>query len=84
MFIPPPHPHREIPSNASRGRSTISQVATHPNESIGDDLSIMLNGADDGKNYTMLEPDNEKVNPTWRSNVIRVYFQNVNGLRAMA
>ena len=81
-FCPPPHPHREIPSNVSREQSKITQAALQPNEAIGDDLSSLINGVDDGKNYTLVDSGNELTNPTWRSQVIRVYFQNVNGLRA--
>jgi hypothetical protein len=49
---------------------------------IGTSLQDLLNGRDDGKRFNRIDQES-KNNPTelWRSEVIRIYFQSMNGFR---
>ena len=81
-FHPPIHLPPPVPLNTCRDRSVIHPQALKPNEDIGDSLQVLLNGADDGKNYTRVDvPQDAHPTEVWRAHVIRLYFQNVNGLR---
>ena len=74
----PTHTQRDIPPNANRQKSVILPVAQRPNDPIGDSLIDILDGEDDGKQFI---PSGRQTGEIWKSQVIRVYFQNVNGLR---
>ena len=81
-FNPPRHTTREIAPNTSRTRSAITSQAQHPNDPVGDDLAAILDGMDDGKEYKIIDGSQDnRIAPTWRCQIIRFYFQNVNGLR---
>ena len=73
--------HLHTPHNAYRERASIQPVAKKPNEPIGDSLVDLLNGADKGKEFSPRPGDKPSGSHTWKSQVIRFYFQNVNGLR---
>jgi exonuclease III len=81
-FSPPSHVSREIVPNLARTPAATIPKALRQNLDIGASLQALLNGSDDGKNYSPVSQGNpDNPNEIWRSQVIRIYFQNVNGLR---
>ena len=80
-FSPPAHPPRLISPNQHRSPAALTSQVLRPNVDIGASLQDLLNGTDDGKNYTLIGHDSSNSSELWRSHVIRIYFQNVNGLR---
>ena len=81
-FHPPAHTQRTTPINSHRTPYVIHSQALKPNMDIGDSLQSLLNGADDGKHYQCISPNQQDDHgQVWRSQIIRIYFQNINGLR---
>ena len=81
-FSPPLHPSRTILPNAYREAAVISSQALRPNLPIGDCLQSLLDIQSESKNYTLIENGQPfHSNQLWRSQTLRFYFQNVNGLR---
>lgn len=81
-FSPPLHPPRPILPNIHQSQSVIHPQALSPNVDIGDSLQDLLDESDDGKQFSLIDPgSNTSPQEIWRSQVIRIYFQNINGLR---
>jgi exonuclease III len=79
---PPPHVPRSLPPNLHRTPANLESLATR-NLDVGSSLQELLDGHDDGKLFTKINStsDHQDHSNKWKSQVIRIYFQNVNGLR---
>ena len=80
-FSHPRHPPRAVPANLLRAPSQVHPQALLPNVDVGDSLHTLLNSDDDGKQYSLVDPGIQSTGEVWRSQVLRFYFQNVNGLK---
>ena len=83
IFSPvPPHPARLITPNSLRSPSVLSPLNLKSNVDVGVSLQDLLNGDDDHKSYSQVSPgQTQSPAEVWRSQVLRIYFQNVNGLK---
>ena len=78
----PLHTPRLLPSNSYRSPSSLNPQNLKSNIDVGASLQDLLNGDDDHKSYTLVSPGQPCAPAdTWRSQVLRIYFQNVNGLK---
>jgi hypothetical protein len=79
---PRPHIPRTVPANTQCTVSSIGTQALRPNLDVGASLQDLLNGTDDGKTIPQDGQLPTFESPTaWQTQIIRIYFQNVNGLK---